>query len=222
MRTKTFRYALIITVLVLGSLACNLLNVGGQIQQIQGTAQAAVTEFRGLATEGRKLVGTAEAYATQNPGFIETAQAGVQEVVTQVPGLLSTGQAVVTEHPGAIETLQALTTEKPGAVETAQSSSGSSFSQVPADIPMPQQSQVQDLTVVGSVIYYNSTESFQNLVDLYTTQLPQNGWTKGNDVLNTSQAVSYIYTKGNKTANVSITYNPTSKSTAVVIAVTGQ
>lgn len=107
MPIKTFRHALILTLVLGVTLACTALSgVREQIKEAQGTVGAVVTQAEGIATavttakaiatEAAPLIKTAEAIATQNPGIEKTAlamatQIGFGEAPPDIP-LLSKEQ----------------------------------------------------------------------------------------------------------------------------------
>src|SRR5512135_3506151 len=135
-KKKMFQWIWFFSILAIASLSCNTLN---QIGRTSATAQAVITQVKGIATQGESLVNTAQAFATREfPGLLDTAEA----YATQNPGLVSTAQAFITqEAPRLMFTAQAWATEHPqlGATGNAlmtRAVSGEATPQLPEGIPV--------------------------------------------------------------------------------------
>jgi hypothetical protein len=190
MRTQTKSiYALVAVLVATTTLACGLFaNVREKVSTAKGTAQAFVTEVKGLATEGQELVGTAQAFATENPGLLQTAE------------------AFITEQPGVLETAQAFATQ------------GVSADQIPEDIPLPPEDQINNYYGTSSMASFSTDLDFQSVLDFYKTEMVANGWeyeesssyeSEGNAVL--------TYSRSDRTATAII--SNISGTTTVLITV---
>lgn len=235
MENRTFRYIWIISILIGASLACSTLN---QVNYARQTAQAVVTEVKGIATqgapllqtaqafatvEGSQFLGTAQAFATQNPGLVDTAQAFVTE---QGPGLIATAQAFITqEGPGALATAQAFATQHPDLAATGwalatQAASGSEATQKPPDIPILPSDQISNLYTTRETVTYFTSQSFTQVVDFYKTEMKNNGWSRvAEGSVQTANVAVLNFTKLNRTASVVINNNPGSSQVTVIISI---
>jgi hypothetical protein len=185
----------------LGAMACTTLN---RVNQTRETAQAVVTEVKGLATQGSSLVNTAQAFATQNPSLVETARSFT---TTQGPSMLATAQAFATQHPEAAATAQALITQLPGILATGMDSTVIAGSTSPANptIPIVPENQRSDYREAKNFVNYNSSLSIQELTDFYKSEMPVYDWLLDPSKSLEQEASSIlVFTKGTQRADVII------------------
>jgi hypothetical protein len=200
--SKRTKFALIGLTFVF-SIGCSLFSgISQDIEQGIGTAQAVITQAQGLATEVGPYLQTAQAYATQNPGLLETVQA----LATQNAPMLSTLQAVATEKPGLVQTVQAAI--------TANLPSG----EVPADIPVVDQP--ENLYASEHLVTYSTTRTFQEVLTFYQIEMSAFGWEADPSASHTLPvAAMLVYKQVNRTATINVTVNPTNQTTFVVISI---
>lgn len=194
-------WILLFALLSAAAMACTTLN---QVNQTRQTAQAVVTEVKGLATQGGSLLNTAQAFATQNPSLVETARSFT---TTQGPSMLATAQAFATEHPEAAATAQALITQLPGILSTGMDSTVIAGSTSPAnpDIPIVPENQRSDYREAQHFINYNSNLTIQELTDYYKSEMPVYDWLLDPSKSNMQEASSImVFTKGSQRADVII------------------
>jgi hypothetical protein len=188
------------------TLACNLIsNVSNQVNEVKDTAVSVATQVG----EGQKWLGTAKAVATEvgNSGLLETAQVYATQVGES--GFLETAQAYATENgPGMIETAKAIATQIP-----------SNTGEIPDDIPVVP-GENEELFGSNELVSYTTGMDFNAVVDFYKTEMPNNGWEKGDqDSLETSNIAYLYFKKQNRSASVVISINPLTSKTLVVITI---
>jgi hypothetical protein len=198
MRSKLyFRFLLMISLLVAGSLGCQLVNSVREGVKLVGTGQAVATDFKALTTQ------------IVPPGIGETAQA----LVTQVDesGVLKTAQAAITENaPGLGETAQAAVTQVYTSPE-----------QAPPDIPIMDGEKSAFVGTSQAVSYFINAE-FKDAVDFYKKEMPAKGWQADTTKDTTSDnLVELHFTKDNRTATVVITQIPFVGQTTIAITIEG-
>ncbi len=220
MQKKPYQIAWAISMLVVASLACGLIN---QVNEVKNQVQSAATQIQGIVTQAPGLIATGKAIATQNPGLIQTGQA---LLTTQGPGLISTVQAVATQNPGLMETLQSFATDNPSLAQTAaafatQLARGNDPNAVPSDIPLPPADRLEQLnSTAGMVVFYTSMK-YSNVVKFYKTGMVNDGWKA--DTANTTSTPNTTvlnYIKDNRSASIVITLGPNDNKTGVVITIT--
>lgn len=219
MRKKPYQVMWAISLLMIASLACGLLN---QVNQVKEQVQTAATQIEGIVTQAPGLIATGKAIATDNPGLIQTGQALLS---TQGPGLVGTIQAIATQQPGLMDTLQAFATNNPGLAQTAlamasQIAQGSSPDAVPGDIPLPAQDRLEQLNSTAGMVVFYTTIKYSNVVKFYKTGMITAGWkavTQGNT--ETPSTTVLNYSKDNRTASIVITLSPSDNKTGVVITI---
>jgi hypothetical protein len=193
---------LVILVMMSGSLACSLTGIRQQAQSVEQTAQSIRTEVGGIVTEGKSVLGTAEAIATQNPGVLETVKA----VGTVAAPVLGTIEAVATNNPGLVQTAQSVIQDE---IPTGEA---------PGDIPTVDQSTVQNYFGASNYILYTSTLPYSQVHDFYKTEMPNHGWQYlESDSHEFANAAQLSYDKDNRTATVNLSLNPLNNTTVVVI-----
>ena len=212
---------LVMSFLLYFLLACNL--ISGLLQDVEGMKSTAVS----IATEakgGQEALSTAQAIATQLGGshLIETARAMATDVSQS--GAVETLQALVTQPtPGLNETLQSfLTQEAPSLEETAKAL----LTQVsplspspPVDIPIIG-GEKENLVVLKGTVSYTVAVPYSEVVSFYKKEMPRKGWLFQ---AATSQELEHSsifnYTKDNRSASVSIIFNPADQKTVVMIVI---
>lgn len=174
--------------------------------------------------EGPGLQQTAAAWATeQGPSIRDTAVAFATE---QGPALLATAKAFATrEGSGIRETLAAFATEEgPGIRETVQALElelPEAGGEPPTDVPVFPGNQ-EDRLASSSFVSYNAASDVDEVANFYATAMPANGWvlsSASSDDLAGSRL--YHFTKGERSARLSITPVPGTGGTVVLILITG-
>jgi len=198
------RLYLVIVILIFGTLACSVSGIRQQAQTVEQTAQALSTEFGGIVTASGSLLETARALETQHPGVVETAKA----LASQGAPVISTIQAVGTSNPGLVQTAQAfINKELPSGMP-------------PADIPIINPDQAQNYFGSGQYIIYSTPTDYNQVVDFYKTEMPNNGWQYLlSDSHEYENAAQLNYFKESGVATINISYNPLNYTTAVVISI---
>ncbi len=219
MQNKPYRIAWAISLLMIASLACGLLN---QVNQVKQQVQSAATQIEGIVTQAPGLIATGKAIATANPGILQTGQALLSQ---QGPGLVATIQAIATQQPGLLDTLQAFATSNPGLANTAiamasQIAQGSNPNAVPSDIPLPPQDRLEQLNSTAGMIAYYTSMKYVNVVKFYKTGMVNAGWQAvAQGTTSTPNTTVLNYTKDNRTASIVITLSPNDNNTGVVITI---
>jgi hypothetical protein len=236
MPKKFFRVIWITAVLVAASLSCNLAtNIGKQANQIKETAQSVGTSVesgRNLIStaqsvvtqvEGSGLVKTVENVATeQGPSLMKTARAFATD---QGPSLQQTVQAFATDQgPGLKSTVQAFSTQQaPTLLKTAYAMAtnvSSSQGQTPADIPLVE-GEKDNFFTSDALISYQTATDYQTVLDFYTQEMLQNGWTAVEQgTVKSDQGAVLNYEKSDRRVTVTISANPLDQKTLVLIAIT--
>lgn len=220
MKKSYFRLAWFISIMALVGLSCNTLN---QVNQTSGTAQAIITQAQGVIGEGKslaetaqifatvngsKLLGTAQAYATQNPWVLETARAFVTQ---QGPALVSTAQALATQRPDLLSTVQA------AATQLGQESPNTP----PADIPILPTDQIESFYGDRNTVSYFTTRAYPEVVSFYKTEMLNKGWTPVAEGTVESDGLAVLnYTRLNTNSRLIISYNSASNRTSVMVTIT--
>lgn len=219
MYKKTYQILWIISLLIIASLACGLVN---QVNQVKENVQSAATQIEGIVTQAPGLIATGKAIATENPGLVQTGQA---LITTSGPGLIETVQAFATDQPGLMETIQALATDNPEIANTALAlatkvSQGGTPSPIPTDIPLPQQDRLEQLNGTSNMVVYFTSIKYKNIVTFYKTEMVNNEWEAVADgTVETSKTTVLNFKKDNRTASVLITLNSGDNMTGVVITI---
>jgi len=219
MQKKHYQIIWVISLLILGSLACGLVN---DVNQVKQDVQSAATQIQGIVTQAPAIIATGQAIATDNPGLIQTGQALLSQ---EGPGLVATVQALATQQPGLMETIQSFATDNPGLASTAiamasQIANGGTPNSVPSDIPLPQQDKLEQLNSnPGMVVFYTSIK-YRTVVNFYKTEMVNKGWsavTQGTTQTTTTSILNF--SKDNRTASVVITQSSNDNKTGVVITI---
>lgn len=201
-------------------MACQMLS---QVNEGRQTAQAVITEVRGLATEGRGLLSTAQTFATENPEVVQTARSFS---TTQGPALLSTAKAFVTENPAAVETGRALITEIPAFLGTEISRTdiiAGSTSSIHPDIPVLPEAQRRDYYESEPAIFYVALFQPEETANFYRSEMPVHDWLLDPDSsFNTQSAIVLAFSKPGERAQVIIAQMPGKEESVVTINLTDQ
>jgi hypothetical protein len=198
---KSLPFFVPLAVLLFASLACNAISGGGTATGFQATANAAFTQA---------AAGAATAGALSNSGAATANAAATEVVATANAATGGTTGGDVTATPAAGQATAAATQAGGG---------GGAVSGGPADIPVV----TGDNTVLlatDQVVSYESKAAFDTVVKFYKDEMPKNGWTQNASTsVETANATVLAYTKDSRQAQVSITTNPTSKATVVLITI---
>jgi hypothetical protein len=199
-RNKSFY--LVILVIVVSTLACSISGVQQQAQSAEQTALALRTDVGGIIDAGSSLIQTAQALATEHPGILETVKA----IATHGAPVLSTIQAVATYNPGLVQTAQAVINKEIPAGEP------------PIDIPIFNRDQVQNYFGSSQYIFYTSPTQYAQVLEFYTTEMPNEGWQYLQDDSHEYPNASQLnYFKDTRTATINLSLNPLNNTTVVVI-----
>ena len=205
MTRQSYRLILITTLLLASGLACSLFSrAASGPQGLKATGQALASQVN----EGGALVSTMQAAITENaPGLLATAEA---VVTSQGSELAGTVEAFATEEgPGLKDTAEAMITEgAPGVLATGQAVMTQVYGSqgdVPSDIPLLEESQRDNFTVVMGMVTYDTPLPFQQVLDFYLKEMAARGWTQDKGTsLQTDQVALLNFTKGSRTANVTL------------------
>lgn len=107
------------------------------------------------------------------------------------------------------------------AAENANENDALIVGNMPEDIPLPAEDQIQNLLVTDQVVQYQTGIDFDTIVEFYRDEMPNHGWTVDP---NTTVEIPLIMTLGfrqdNRLAVVVITDDPTGAGAVVAISVT--
>jgi len=103
-----------------------------------------------------------------------------------------------------------------GAAGSSGSTGSSAFEGVPADIPMPAESEVTNIFVVTDMISYNTTQDLAAIAEFYRSNMPGLGWTLATD-RPSDTAVYFDFTKGDRDVQMNLTAGEGSNQTLVVM-----
>lgn len=179
MKTQNYSILLYLCSIVFLSIACSLFSgISEKITETKGTAVSVATDVE----EGQLLAETAKAFVTEigDSELVATAIAMATDVKDY--GYMETAQAYITsEAPGAFETVQAFATEQgPSLLQTSQAyvtQMSQSSSETPSDIPIVSAEKTMYFTSEELVSYF-TTLDFQSVLSFYKKEMPNNGWTK--------------------------------------------
>ncbi len=220
MQASKSRMAWLITALITTSLSCGLFSaIGERLNTTRETAEAVATDIE----TGRNIAGTARAIATQvgSSGLLQTAQALATSAGDS--GFLATAQAFATEQgPSLLETLQAVTTERTsGLRETLQAlgtPSAPLLGEAPADIPIVP-GELENLVSTSQLISYSTRMEYKLVLDFYRTNMLTNGWSMVSEEGFGEDITYFTYEKNGRSASLTMTRNPLTNQTLVVIAI---
>ncbi len=217
MHYRTYRFAWILSLLVIAGLACNLFSKIGQTAK---DAQSLVTDVG----KGKQLISTVQPFITQIEGLklLETFQSFTNN---EVPGALETMQAVATvQGSGMIETLQAFASEQaPAMKETGQAMATQlSPGEVPADIPVVEGDKGEFYSS-QEVVSYETGLDFQTVIDFYKQEMPAKGWSfSEQDSTEMENLATLLYEKPDRKATINLTVNPLNQNIIVLITISNQ
>jgi hypothetical protein len=221
-RQQVYQILWFTMVLAAASLACSLVSdIGEQAGGIRDTAQAVGTGVQ----SGRELLQTGQAFATEVMGN-ETVQTARAVITQEAPGVIDTARAFATaEGPGLLETAQAFATQDaPGLLETAQALATSFIvipSEAPADVPI-MEGEKEDLYTSPDLVSYTISADLNAVKDFYDREMPSNGWEKQEgQTIETDQGVLMAFQKGDRSASVTLSVQPGTSNTVVVVTLGG-
>jgi hypothetical protein len=191
-------------VLLFGAMACACLGSGVGVPGFQATANAAFTQASsGAATagaQGNTLAATAAVEAT-NAAATASAAGG------------SSAQATPTKASGGTTSEATATTASSGG------GGGGSANGGPSDVPVVKGDNTI-LLINQQLVSYQTKVSFADTVKFYKGAMPENGWKEDTATsVETQNADVLAYTKDNRKAQVSITADPNSGQTVVLITI---
>ena len=221
MFNNQYKFIWILIVLVGLSLACESFSaIRDDYNQARGTAGAIATQAQGIITQAQgiatqigdsKVIETAQAIATQQgPAYIATGQALATRAADE--GYLQTAEALITQ--GSSELLPTFQ-----AVATQYLFRGPP----PDDIPIISDGELTNLLTNQSTISYYVTVDLPQVVDFYQTTMPEHDWVDVTDsnLIKTDAAVLKFF-KPEQVATITLTANPISQQTVVLIFIRSQ
>ena len=192
MNTKFLCLICVISILVTSSLACGTFR---KLSSAKRTAQALVTEVKGIATE------------IKQSGAMETAKAFSKEF----PDLLKTAEAFATQNPNLIATGQFLATE---AVQNP------SQNEPPSDIPLLPQNEMLNYYGTREMVTFMTRNPFLEVLDFYKREMNKQDWQAIQDGIQAFSDIAVLnYEKGGKLCQIVININPADSKTVVLITV---
>jgi len=221
MRKNHIKLIWVLTALIGLSLACQSISAiredydqaRGTVGSIATQAQQVITQVQGIATQidESDALATGRALATEHgPAVISTGQALATQVADE--GYLKTAEALVTQGSSElIPTIQAFATESlfPGPP--------------PEDIPIFPGGDVTDLFTNQSVVSYYVDASLPDVVDFYKTTMPIFEWLEVSDDDEVMEGGALLkFFKPDRIATVTLTSNPVTDQTIVLITIRSQ
>lgn len=220
MQRHTFKTAWLVVVLLTAGAACNFITgISDNVQSGLGTAGAAATQVRALASQAQGL-----ATSVEESGFLKTAQAFATEEGSQ---FLATGRALATraEESGILETAQAFATaEGSSLLATARvvATQGVKTGTAPEDIPVVEEDTIVNFYGSESLVSYLTSLDFETVLNFYENQMPANGWQATSEIsVETNSVARMKYEKGERTADILVNVNPLDQKTMVTIVLQG-
>ena len=228
-----FRLAWVGVVLIAATLACNVIS-GFQedVDQARGTAGALATDAQEILTQAQGAatalsesgaLQTARAFATQEgPAMIDTAQAYATEEGSL---LLGTAQALATEAEqlGYLETARAFVTLEPDDMLStlqALTTQADIVELPPFDIPVVGDTEITDFHATDRTVSYFTKLDLVTVMSYYQQEMPVKGWQaleEGRII--TSSAAVLPFEKPDRLATVSLSADPQTGLTAVLITI---
>lgn len=216
MQRHNFKIAWLVVTLLTTGAACNFITgISDNVESGLGTAGAAATQVRALASQAQGL-----ATAVEESGFLKTAQALATEEGGQ---FLATARALATqaEESGVLETAQAFATaEGSSLLATARvvATQGIQTGAAPQDIPVVEEDTIVNFYGSESVVSYVTSLDFESVLDFYENEMPANGWQAISEATVETNAVARMrYGKEERTADILINVNPLDQKTMVTI-----
>ena len=210
-----------LTIFVGFSLACESLSaISRDYNEARSTAGSIatqadqiITQAKGIATQlgDSEVVGTARAIATeQGPAVIATGQAFATQAYEE--GYLQTVEALVTQGSNELlPTFRAVATQYLYPAPP------------PDDIPIITIGEVTNLFTNQTTVSYVVGLDLPPVIDFYQDLMPELGWTDvtdDNSIL--AEAAVLKFFKPERVATVTLTSNPLTQQTVVLITITSQ
>ncbi|MES0360340.1 MAG: hypothetical protein ABUK20_05445 [Anaerolineales bacterium] len=221
MLKNQFKIVWLLIVLVGLSLACQSLSaIEDDYNQARGTAGAIATQAQGIITQ-------AEGFATQvvDSKAFETVQAIATQ---QGPAYIATGQALATKaaDEGYLQTVEALITQGSSELLPTFQAVATQYlfrGPPPDDIPIISDGELTNLLTNQSTISYYVTVDLTQVVDFYQTTMPEHDWVDVTDSnLIKADAAVLKFFKPEQVATITLTANPISQQTVVLIFIRSQ
>lgn len=216
MQRQTFKIAWLVLILLTAGVACNFITrISDNVQSGLGTAGAAATQVRALASQAQGL-----ATAVEESGFLKTAQALATEEGGQ---FLATARAIATqaEESGVLETAQAFATAEGSsllATVRVVATQGVKTGAAPEDIPVVEEDSIVNFYGSESVVSYLTALDFETVLVFYENEMPANGWQATSQItVETNSVARMKYGKGERTADILVNVNPLDQKTMVTI-----
>ncbi len=216
-----FKFVWILIVLVGLSLACASFSaIEEDYNQARSTAGAIATQAQGIITQAKGIatqIGDSQAFETaqaiatqQGPAYIATGQALATRAADE--GYLQTAEALITQGSSELlPTFQALATQY------------LFRGPPPDDIPIISDGEITNLFTNQSAISYYVTVDLPQVVDFYQTTMPDQDWVDVTDSSSiTEDAAVLKFFKPERVATITLTANPISQQTVVLIAIRSQ
>lgn len=181
----------LISILMLATIACGLItSIQDKYNEVVETVDSVSTDIK----QGKDILGTAQAFATQAFGseFMETAQAFATEFSDS--NLMETGEAFATEVAGGLYN-------------------------PPQDIPIIAGDK-EDYKATKETVFYITDIGFAQVADFYKLEMPANGWeAMEGQFTEVGEAAFLFYEKPDKKAIVIIDKNADNTKTMVTISI---
>ncbi|HZD57218.1 MAG TPA: hypothetical protein VE136_10870 [Anaerolineales bacterium] len=221
MQRRKFRFAWLGCILLAITLACNFITgLSQDVESARQTAQYAGTQVQAIATQAQGL-----ATSVEESGYLKTAQAIATERGSEI---LGTAQALATEaeERGVLDTAQAYVTQEGSnlfSTAKAATTKGIHEGEAPEDIPIVDQSTIQDFYGSQTFITYLTSLDFQSVLNFYKTEMPARGWASvAEGSFEASKSAHLNFSKPTQTASVTLNVNPIDQKTIVVILLQNQ
>ncbi|MFC1923188.1 hypothetical protein ACFLY4_07860 [Chloroflexota bacterium] len=221
MLKNQYKIVWLLIVLVGLSLACGSFSaIEDDYNQARGTAGAIATQAQGIITQ-------AEGFATQvvDSKAFETVQAIATQ---QGPAYIATGQALATKaaDEGYLQTAEALITQGSSELLPTFQAVATQYlfrGPPPDDIPIISDGELTNLLTNQSTISYYVTVDLPQVVNFYQTTMPEHDWVDVTDsnLIKTDAAVLKFF-KPEQVATITLTANPISQQTVVLIFIRSQ
>jgi hypothetical protein len=217
MLKNKYKFVWVLIVLVGLSLACASFSaIEEDYNQARSTAGAIATQAQGIITQAQGIATqivdseafeTAQAIATQQgPAYQALATRAADE------GYLQTAEALITQGSSdLLPTFQAIATQY------------LFRGPPPDDIPIISDGEVTNLLTNPSVISYYVTVDLPQVADFYQAAMPERDWVDVTDsnLIKTDAAVLKFF-KPEQVATITLTANPISQQTVVLIFIRSQ
>ena len=204
---KIYRYGWILLLLfaAFSVIACSTLS---ELAEKAQSAENVANTIQAMATTGQEIATQAQGLATQIGGS----------------GVMQTAMAIATEFDdsGLKGTLEVMLTQVPGQSSDIQSTIGvvltqGAYGEAPSNIPIID-GQLTAFFGSPNIVTYNTSISFQDVLNFYRTEMPEYGWKDGDATsVETSTSAKIPYENANQRVSITISINPLNNETIVLV-----